>query len=50
LYDSGASRHMTPSRHRLINYVKIKGRPITAADKRVFHATGMGDLRVTVPN
>ncbi|KAF8150857.1 hypothetical protein B0H34DRAFT_665837, partial [Crassisporium funariophilum] len=50
LYDSGASRHMTPFRHRLLNYTKIPNRPITAADKRVFHAVGKGDLRVKVPN
>ncbi|KAF8159410.1 hypothetical protein B0H34DRAFT_625413, partial [Crassisporium funariophilum] len=24
--------------------------PITAADKRVFHAIGKGDLRVKIPN
>lgn len=50
LYDSGASRHMTPFRHRLLNYTEIANRPITAADKRVFHAIGKGDLRVKVPN
>jgi transposase InsO family protein len=50
LYDSGASRHMTPFRHRLINFTPIASRPITAADKRVFHATGKGDMRIEVPN
>lgn len=50
LYDSGASRHMTPFRHRLINFTPITSRPITAADKRVFHATGKGDMRIEVPN
>ncbi|CAA7270189.1 unnamed protein product [Cyclocybe aegerita] len=33
LYDSGASRHMTPFRNQLINYVPIDARPITTADK-----------------
>ena len=33
LYDSGASRHMTPFCHRLINFTPIASRPITAADK-----------------
>jgi len=33
LYDSGASRHMTPFHHRLINFTHITSRPITAADK-----------------
>jgi hypothetical protein len=41
---------MTPFRHHLINYTPITSRPITAADKRVFHATGKGDMRVEVPN
>lgn len=50
LYDSGASRHMTPFKHRLLNYTEIDSRPITAADKRVFHAIGKGDLRIQVPN
>lgn len=50
LYDSGASRHMTPFKHRLMNFTKISSRPITAADKRVFHATGKGDLRIRIPN
>jgi hypothetical protein len=50
LYDSGASRHMTPFKDRLINYTPITSRPITAADKRVFHAVGKGDMRVRIPN
>jgi hypothetical protein len=50
LYDSGASRHMTPFRERLINYTPIASRPITAADKRVFHAIGKGDMHVRIPN
>ncbi|KAJ3489198.1 hypothetical protein NLJ89_g11551 [Agrocybe chaxingu] len=50
LYDSGASRHMTPFRDRLINYIPIDARPITAADKRIFHAVGKGDLRIQIPN
>ena len=50
LYDSGASRHMSPFRHRFITYHPIDPRPITAADKRVFYAVGMGDLQIEVPN
>src|ERR1700742_1730683 len=50
LYDSGASRHMTPFRHRLTNYTSIQSKPITAADKRIFHATGKGDMRIDLPN
>jgi len=50
LYDSGASRHMTPFKHRLINYTPIASRPITAADKRVFQAIGKGDMQIRIPN
>ena len=41
---------MTPFRHHLINFTPITSCPITAADKRVFHTTGKGDMRVEVPN
>src|ERR1700742_4070392 len=50
LYDSGASRHMTPFRHRLTNFTSIQSKPITAADKRIFHATGKGDMHIDLPN
>jgi transposase InsO family protein len=50
LYDSGASRHMSPFGERFTNYRTIPPRPITAADKRIFYAVGTGDLRIEVPN
>jgi len=50
LYDSGTSRHMTPFRNRLINFTSIDSRPIRAADKRIFHAIGKGDMRIEIPN
>ena len=50
LYDSGASRHMTPFRHRLINFMTIDSRPIRAADKRIFHAVSKGDMQIQIPN
>jgi transposase InsO family protein len=50
LYDSGASRHMSPFRDRFVSYKTIPPRAITAADKRVFYAIGVGDLKVEVPN
>ena len=50
LYDSGASRHMSPFREQFVTYQKIDARPITAANNRVFHAIGMGDLEIDVPN
>jgi hypothetical protein len=50
LYDSGTSRHMSPFQHRFTNLCSIPPRPITAANNRVFYATGMGDLQIDVPN
>ena len=50
LYDSGASRHMSPFRHRFLNYRSTAPRAITAANKRIFYAIGTGDLQIDVPN
>jgi hypothetical protein len=50
LYDSGASRHMSPYREHFENYVSIMPKPIAAADKRYFQAIGKGDLRIRIPN
>ena len=50
LYDSGASRHMTAYRNRLVNFVSIAPKSIAAADKRYFQATGKGSLRIKIPN
>ena len=49
LFDSGASRHMLPFRDRFINYKEIKLRLIQAADKQIFHAVGLGNLKIEVP-
>jgi hypothetical protein len=50
LYDSGASRHMSPSHECFITYQCIKPIPIKAANKGMFYAIGTGDLRVEVPD
>ena len=50
LYDSGASRHMSGFRRRFVNFKSIPLKPITAADKRSFNATRMGDMYINVPN
>jgi hypothetical protein len=50
IYDSGATQHMTPSRHRLTNYTAIRPRGIMAADNKHFEALGKGDMYVQVPN
>ena len=40
LYDSGASQHLSPYHKHFVNFVDITPKPITAADKRTFNATG----------
>ena len=50
LYDSGASSHMSPFQDKFVTYQVIPPRPIMSADKRVFYAKGVGDLRINVPN
>ncbi len=50
LYNSGASCHMSPFQHHFVSYHSIDPRPITAADKQVFYAVGLGDLQIEVPN
>ncbi len=50
LYDSGASRHMSPHGHKFTNYRTIPPCPITAANKNIFHAVGLGNLGINVPN
>jgi hypothetical protein len=50
LFDSGASRHMSGYRHRFINFVEIEPKPIRAADKRNFYATGKGNMYLELPN
>ena len=49
LYDSGASRHMSPYRDHFENYVRIMPKAIAAADKRYFQAVGKGDLHIKIP-
>jgi hypothetical protein len=50
LYNSGASCHMSPFGKQFTNYKTIPLHLITTADKRVFYAVGMGDLKIEVPN
>jgi transposase InsO family protein len=50
LYDSGVSRHMSPYRHQFINFCEIVPKTIVAADQGTFEATGLGDMRIQVPN
>ena len=50
IYDSGATQHMIPSCHRLINFQPIQPQEILAADKKHFEAIGKEDMFVQVPN
>ena len=50
LYNSSASWHMSSFRDRFIKYSEIVLHLIQAADKRVFYAIGLGDLKIEVPN
>ena len=50
LYDSGASRHMSPFWDQFITYQQTSLHPILAANKQVFYAVGTGDFRIQVPN
>jgi hypothetical protein len=50
LYDSRASRHMSPFREWFLTYQPIKPHPIIGADKSMFYAVGTRDLRIEVPH
>ncbi|TFY74272.1 hypothetical protein EWM64_g9740, partial [Hericium alpestre] len=48
--DTGASHHYSPFRSEFLNFHQITPKPIVAADKRVFFATGRSDVIITFPN
>ena len=50
VYDSGTSGHMTPNRHCFITFKEIMPCAINAMDKTVFKATGIGNMRIGIPN
>ena len=50
LYDSGATRHISPYRDAFETYTTIPPKPFTAANRQVFNATGIGEMVVDVPN
>ena len=50
LYDSGASRHVSPYCNKFLNFVSIKPKTIRAADGQEFEATGLGDMHIELPN
>ena len=50
LYNSGVSRHMSPYKHKFINFIPIQRKVLTAADGGHFEATGKGDMHIMMPN
>jgi len=50
LYDSGATRHMTPYQQALVNCAAISPKPINAANQLMFCAIRSGNLPIHVPN
>jgi hypothetical protein len=49
IYDSGASRHITPCKEKLINYESIVPRDFKSANNGNFQAIGKGDMLLKVP-
>ena len=50
VYDSGATAHMSPRRDRFIDFRRIEPKGVKAADKTVFMATGLGHMKINMPN
>ena len=50
IYDSGCSKHLTPYRDALKNFIKIPPKLFCAANKQKMSAVGMGEMTVDVPN
>lgn len=51
IYDSGATRHISPYRHRFVEYAHLaKPIPIGAANGQKFLAIGEGTMNIEVPN
>src|ERR1700678_1119802 len=42
--------HMSPYKHKFINFIPIQRKVLTAADGGHFKATGKGDMHITMPN
>ena len=48
LYDSGTSHHMSPYKHRFINFIPIQRKILTAADGSCFEATGKSNMHISM--
>ena len=50
IYDLGASAHMSPNRGRFTGFRSIDPKAVKAADRTIFMMTGVGCMRVDIPN
>ncbi len=50
IIDSGCTRHLTPDRQNLSNYVEIAPKSFRAANKQSMSAVGKGEMSMEVPN
>ena len=49
-YNSGVSGHMSPTQHHLITFKEIMPCAINTTDKKVFKATGIGNMKISIPS
>ena len=50
IYDSGASAHMSPNRGKFTDFRSIDLKAVKAADQTIFMETGVGHMKVDIPN
>ena len=50
IYDSGCSKHLTPYRNALTNFISISPKSFYAANKQSMNAIGMGEMVIDIPN
>jgi len=50
IYNSGASGHMSPNCHHFTTFKEILPHMINTMDKIIFKATGIGNIRIGIPN
>jgi hypothetical protein len=50
IYDSGATTHMSPSRGKFVDFMSIEPKAVKGADKTIFMATGIGRMKIDLPN
>ena len=50
IYDSEAMAQMSPSRDKFVNFRKIKPKGVKAINKAIFLKTGVGCMKINVPN